>query len=106
MSLGLGLVFVPLFSTALHGVHEAESGVASAFVNTTQEVGGSVGTALLNTVAASTAATYVMKHGADSARAAAVHGYTSAFAVGAAFVGLAAVLVVLLVDARHDDQPV
>jgi hypothetical protein len=47
-----------------------------------------------------------MKHGADSARAAAVHGYTSAFAVGAAFVGLAAVLVVLLVDARHDDQPV
>jgi hypothetical protein len=87
-------------------VNEADSGVASAFVNTTQEVGGSVGTALLNTVAASTAATYIIKHGAHSAHAAAVYGYTAAFAVGAAFIGLAAILVIILVNARPDDSDI
>ena len=56
VSFGLGLVFVPLSSTALIGVAPHDAGVASALVNATQQVGGSLGTALLNTIAASATA--------------------------------------------------
>ena len=51
MSVGMGFVFVPLSSTALIGVGNHDAGVASALVNTTQQIGGSLGTALLNTIA-------------------------------------------------------
>ncbi len=51
-SLGMGLAFVPMSSTALVGVDPSDAGVASALVNTTQQVGSSLGTALLNTLAA------------------------------------------------------
>ena len=51
MSIGMGFVFVPLASTALIGVGNHDAGVASALVNTTQQIGGSLGTALLNTIA-------------------------------------------------------
>jgi EmrB/QacA subfamily drug resistance transporter len=62
LSLGMGFVFVPLASVALVGVGGHDAGVASALVNTTQQVGGSLGTALLNTVAASATASYVTSH--------------------------------------------
>src|SRR5256714_14494031 len=50
MSVGMGLIVVPLSSTSLSGVSDHDAGVASAMVNTTQQVGGSLGTALLNTI--------------------------------------------------------
>jgi hypothetical protein len=82
LGVGLGLVFAPTFSTATLGVSPADAGVASAMVNTSQQVGGSVGTALLSTLAGSAVSSFV----ADSATrspevlaAAAVHGYTTAF---------------------------
>jgi EmrB/QacA subfamily drug resistance transporter len=53
MSSGMALVFIPLTSTSLHGVSNHDTGVASAMVNTSQQIGGSLGTALLNTIAAS-----------------------------------------------------
>ncbi len=56
LGVGLGLVFAPGFSLATYGVEASDSGVASATVNTMQQVGGSVGTALLNTIAASAGA--------------------------------------------------
>ena len=59
---GLGLVFAPGFSLATLGVSATDSGVASATVNTMQQVGGSVGTALLNTIAATAAGTYATAH--------------------------------------------
>ncbi|MTA05195.1 MAG: DHA2 family efflux MFS transporter permease subunit, partial [Actinobacteria bacterium] len=52
MSSGMALVFIPLTSTSLHAVSNHDTGVASAMLNTSQQVGGSLGTALLNTVAA------------------------------------------------------
>src|ERR1700688_78340 len=79
VSLGMGMAFVPMSSTALIGVEPKDAGVASALVNTTQQVGGSLGTALLNTVAASAATTYLAGHAQSAVviRAAAVHGYTT-----------------------------
>ncbi len=61
---GLGLVFAPGFSLATLGVRAEDSGVASAMVNTAQQVGGSVGTALLNTIAASAGAAWATAHAA------------------------------------------
>jgi EmrB/QacA subfamily drug resistance transporter len=74
MGVGLGLIFAPAMDTATRGVAGADAGVASALVNTGQQIGGSIGTALLSTLAASAAGAY-----AGGPAAAAVHGYTTAF---------------------------
>jgi MFS family permease len=98
ISLGMGLVFVPLSSTALIGVHEHDAGVASALVNTTQQVGGSLGTALLNTVAATATASYLTSHRGSAAQAASlVHGYTEAFSLSAVLLAVGAVAALILV---------
>jgi EmrB/QacA subfamily drug resistance transporter len=81
LGVGMGCIFAPAFSTATLGVEGREAGVASAMVNTSQQVGGSVGTALLSTIFASAVTSYAAAHPhtADLANAAAVHGYTAAF---------------------------
>jgi EmrB/QacA subfamily drug resistance transporter len=81
---GLGLVFATGFGMATLGVRASDSGVASATVNTMQQVGGSVGTALLNTIAATAATSYAASHiGSGPAQLvaanAAVHSYTTSF---------------------------
>jgi EmrB/QacA subfamily drug resistance transporter len=101
MSLGMGIAFVALSSTALVGVDDRDAGVASALVNTTQQVGGSLGTALLNTLAASATAGYLTAHGAQHAAAALVHGYTVAFTWGLGALVLAVVLAALLVTKQR-----
>jgi len=106
VSLGMGTAFVPMSSTALIGVEPHDAGVASALVNTTQQVGGSLGTALLNTLAASTATTYLVGHAKSglAVQSAAVHGYTTAFTVSAVLLAIAAVVAGVLVQAsRHHD---
>jgi hypothetical protein len=77
----MGSIFAPAFSTATLGVEGREAGVASAMVNTSQQVGGSVGTSLLSTIFASAVASYAVSHAhtAGLAAAAAVHGDTTAF---------------------------
>lgn len=99
VSLGMGLTFVPMSSTALVGVDHSAAGVASALVNATQQVGGSLGTALLNTVAATAATSYALAHlrQPDVVAVASVHGYTTAFSVSAALLALAATVAVTLV---------
>ena len=52
LGLGMGTAFMPAMSLATHGVEPRDAGVASAMVNTSQQVGGAIGTALLNTIAA------------------------------------------------------
>jgi len=104
VSLGMGMSFVPLSSTALVGIEPKDAGVASALVNTTQQVGGSLGTALLNTVAATVATSYLAGHAKSTAavQTAAVHGYTTAFTVSAALLAGAAIVAGVLVRAsRH-----
>ena len=89
MSSGMALVFIPLTSTSLHAVSHHDTGVASAMVNTSQQIGGSLGTALLNTVAATATTTYltanaIAKNDMAGTFAAMTHGYTVAFKVSAA----------------------
>ena len=81
LGLGLGMVFAPAIGTATLGVNRNEAGVASAMVNTSQQIGGSVGTALLSTIFASSASAFARTHGGlhGLQAAAQVHGYTTAF---------------------------
>lgn len=97
-------MFVPMNSTALFGVDEENAGVASALVNTTQQVGGARGTAFLNTIAASATVSYLTTriNTPSVVRAGAVHGYTTAFEVSALLVALAAVVAGLLVGAKRN----
>ncbi len=94
----MGLIFAPAFSTATLGVRRGDAGIASAMVNTSQQVGGSVGTALLSTIFASAAASYASAHAhaANLTGAAAIHGYTTAFEWAAALFGVG-LLVALLI---------
>lgn len=108
VSLGMGLAFVPMSSTALVGVDQGHAGVASALVNATQQVGGSLGTALLNTVAASATAGFLTAHlhTRMALQRAAVHGYTTAFTVSAFLLAAAAIVAWALIRAsRHEVQP-
>ena len=70
IGLGLGLVFAPSFTLGTYGVDPEDAGVASATVNVAQQVGGSIGTSLLNTIAAVTASGYIATHAADVTSAA------------------------------------
>ena len=103
ISLGMGQVFVPLSSTALIGVPNHDAGVASALVNTMQQIGGSLGIAFLNTVATSASSSYIRGHGGVASPAAVTHGFTTAFAYGAGFFAIATVVVALLIRAGRDD---
>ncbi|MFI5867920.1 MFS transporter [Streptomyces sp. NPDC051546] len=94
LGLGMGTAFMPAMSLATYGVNPADAGVASAMVNTSQQVGGAIGTALLNTIAASATTAYLTDHAAEAAAGgpaaqliqakAMVEGYSSAiwWAVG------------------------
>jgi EmrB/QacA subfamily drug resistance transporter len=103
LGFGMGLVMMPSMSTATQGVPPRDAGVTSATVNTSQQVGGSIGTALLNTVAATAATAYIGTHPRTALEAArgTVHGYTVAmwWAVGALV--LAALLSGVLINARR-----
>jgi len=101
MGVGMGLVFASAMSVSTMGVLVDDAGVASAAVNTVQQVGGSIGTALLNTIAASAATSYLASHAAGSAALvagqAAVHSYVVAFWWAAAiFAGGAAVIAMVM----------
>lgn len=106
LGLGFGLVIAPSVSTATSGVAPQDTGVASALVNTMQQVGGSIGAAALSTVALNATAAYLAAHqGAGpapaTAAAAAVHGYTAAFTVSAIVFGVAAILAYTLLPAQR-----
>ena len=107
VSIGLGFAFVPFSSTALIGVAPHDAGVASALVNATQQIGGSLGTALLNTVAASATASYLLAHNGNPAFSAQalVHGYTVGFTVSASILVVAVVVAGSLVRAGRGDVP-
>jgi EmrB/QacA subfamily drug resistance transporter len=104
VSVGIGVVFVTLSSTALLGVADHDSGVASALVNATQQVGGSLGTALLNTFAASATAAYLTTH-VHAVQAGLVHGYHVAFYISAAVLAFGALSSQFLVRAGVQDLP-
>src|SRR5260370_26445495 len=82
LGLGLGLIFAPAISLATARLRGQDTGVGSALINTTQQVGGAVGIALLSTLPASAATSYLPPHSAITPallQHAAVHGYTTAY---------------------------
>jgi EmrB/QacA subfamily drug resistance transporter len=102
LSIGMGLVFVPITLLATSGVGEADAGLASGLFNTAQQVGGSLGLALMSTFAASR--TTGLLHSSTThvtLASAKVAGYHVAFAAGAVMLLLAAGILVLALRARH-----
>lgn len=81
MGLGLGGAMATAFQGATAGVHHEDAGVASATINTSQQVGGSIGTALLSTIAASAASDYMVGRTPDQLTVAqsAIESYTTSF---------------------------
>jgi predicted MFS family arabinose efflux permease len=104
---GMGCVFAPAFQSATYGVDPGDAGIASAMVNVGQQVGGSIGTALLSSIFASAVTAYAVGKAAGPAtqQAAAVHGYRVAFWVSAGIFALGAVTVRLLLRPIRVSQP-
>jgi MFS family permease len=107
-SLGMGAIFMPLTLVATTGLKNEDQGLASGLFNTSQQVGGALGLAILTTIAAG------QTNGNTAAEL--VHGFHYAFAGAAVFVGLALITLLALLrkrdvarieaEARTDDQPV
>jgi EmrB/QacA subfamily drug resistance transporter len=105
MSSGMALVFIPLTSTSLHGVSGRDTGVASAMVNTSQQIGGSLGVALLNTIAATAATSYAAANtelGKMVQPFAVTHGFTVAFKVSAALLFAGALVLFFFINVGKD----
>ena len=103
LGLGMGMVFMPSMSLATLGVAPNETGAAAATINSAQQVGGSIGTALLNTIAASATTAYLVGRDAAShavQNTAAVHGYVVATTVALGILLFAAVLAFFMVNHR------
>ena len=112
---GLGLGFMRMTLTAVHGVAPEESGVASAILNTAQQLGAALGVVVLSTVATTASAgrlpqaTRALQQaltggdtgGVAAARDALTHGYTSGFLAGAALLTLATLIVAAAVTTRR-----
>jgi len=118
IGLALGVVFAPCFSLGTSGVTDDDAGVASAAINVSTQIGASIGTALLNTIATAAAASFMTAHTVGAAPApglvaqAAVHSYTVAFLVGALTMAGAALIVAPLLRrgvaelSASDDTPI
>ncbi len=108
LGVGMGTIFAPAFGTATLGVDRSEAGVASAMVNTSQQVGGSVGTALLSTLFASSAAAFARTHHGvhDLQAAAMIHGYTTAFWWASGIFAVGLVMALIVFPARVRAAPV
>jgi EmrB/QacA subfamily drug resistance transporter len=108
MGVGFGLIMAPSFATATHGIEPGDAGVASAMVNTSQQVGGSLGLALLSTLFADAVSGYTAAAGTPVALAqaeAAVHGYTTAFWWAAGILAAGAIVTRLLFERGHRTAP-
>ena len=111
--IGLGFAFVPVSIAALVGVKPDEAGIASGILNTSQQIGGALGTAILSTVAFSEAANYAKDHvfsgpgsAVELAAHSAVHGYSIAFLVGALISAIGFVLTLLFIPNAIDPEMV
>jgi EmrB/QacA subfamily drug resistance transporter len=111
MSIGLAAVFIPTASTALIGVGHHDAGVASAVLNSSQQIGGSLGTALLNTVFAAAVTAFLTAHVhapeqvAQQTPLALIHGYHVAFLWGACLLAAALLCALFILNAKKEDVP-
>jgi EmrB/QacA subfamily drug resistance transporter len=99
MAFGLGLSFVPITIAATSGVAAEDSGLASGLLNTTQQVGGSLGLAVLSAISTSRITSAL--EGGSTPAAALTHGFSAAFTVSAILCAAAAVLAIVLLPGRR-----
>jgi EmrB/QacA subfamily drug resistance transporter len=101
--LGVGMVMAPSMNYSTYGVDESDAGVASATANTSQQIGGSVGVALLNTIATSASADYLASHPRSPLvlKESLVHGFTRAFTIGPVILVVAALVVAVTMNTRR-----
>ena len=105
ISLGMGLIFVPLSAVSLFAIGNHDAGVASAVLNTSQQIGGSIGVAFLNTVAASATTAYIVSNNLQGPTPdALVAGFTRGFGYGAAILVIAGLIWVILVNMSKKDM--
>jgi EmrB/QacA subfamily drug resistance transporter len=104
---GLGMVMPAAMSVATSGIATEDAGVASAAVNTMQQVGGSIGTALLNTLAASAATSYLAGRKATAATIAQsqLHSYSTAYWWSAGLFAAGALIALLMYRSGRPEQP-
>ena len=102
IGVGMGCIFAPTFSAATLGVAPNEAGIASAMVNTSQQVGGSIGTSLLSTIYATAVANYLTSHPQvpGLGPVAQVHGDTTASWWAAGIFGVGFLLTLLILPGR------
>lgn len=106
-SLGMGLIFVPLSATALFGVGGHDAGIASAVLNTSQQIGGSIGIAFLNTMAASATTAFIIDNAlTQPTPAALVSGFVVAFTWSVGMLIVAAIFWAVLVRMTANDMRV
>jgi EmrB/QacA subfamily drug resistance transporter len=105
---GLGFSFVPVTIAALVGVEMAEAGIASGIINTSQQVGGALGTAILSTVAFTRVSDYLQSHAPSQTVLlhADVDGFGVAFLVGAALAGLGLLATLTMIPGGVAPEPV
>ncbi len=124
MAVGMGLAFVPLTLTAIQNIEKSDAGIASALLNTTQQLGGSLGLAILVTVSSSYATSsinsYLTQHHLPSSSAsnsfagtiphipfvqtAVTYGFTRAFIVASGFALAAAVVAITLLRTTKPEK--
>ena len=106
VGIGIGTIAGSCFGTATLGVDASQAGVASAMVNISQQIGGSVGAALLSTLFASAARNYTHSHvhAHNLAATAVVHGYTTAFWWAAGIFALGLVISLIILPTPGRDQ--
>jgi EmrB/QacA subfamily drug resistance transporter len=102
---GIGLAFVTMSIGALEGVEERDSGLASGLVNTTQQIGGALGVAVLSTIAISRADAVLAAHPAVVPAVALTEGFDDALLVGAMFAACGALLAAALIRRRTQEEP-
>jgi hypothetical protein len=94
-AVGLGFSFVPVSIAAFAGIGERDAGLASGLINTSQQIGGALGVAILSTVAASATATLLASH--TALVPALTHGFRQAYRVDVGFAALGLFLTVALI---------
>jgi EmrB/QacA subfamily drug resistance transporter len=98
--MGVGLAFVTMSIGALEGVEERDSGLASGLVNTTQQIGGALGVAVLSAIAISRSHDVLVAHPRLSPAAALTEGFSDALVAATAFAACGALLAALLIRGR------
>jgi len=102
---GLALTFVPLTIAGLTGVGAADAGVASGLINTSRQIGGSIGLAAVTTIAASAAGRYADSHGVSAFSGTALtHGYQVAFYVLAGLALVGAAIAAAFVESKPKEE--